>query len=129
MLFLTSLSSPIPLDPFAHLSTTGKVLLFSTKSEAPAIYKALAMQFAGKSRLLFAWSQASSEGPSHMLMQRMNVSEEEGQWEWEGLGGGRGVLGVSQKGLSRLWLTQVNVSNCSIPEFSVSSSCVCCSES
>lgn len=53
----------------------GKVILFSTKNEVPALYKALAMNFHGKSRLLFGWTRPDSEGPGWSLMQKMNVSE------------------------------------------------------
>jgi hypothetical protein len=53
----------------------GKVFLFTNQDHAPPIYKALAMQFVGNSRLLFAWIKVSTnEGPAYPLMQRMNVS-------------------------------------------------------
>jgi hypothetical protein len=53
----------------------GKVFLFTNQDHAPHIYKALAMQFVGVSRLLFAWIKVSTtEGPAYPLMQKMNVS-------------------------------------------------------
>lgn len=53
----------------------GKVFLFTTKHEVPGIYKALAMQFHGKARLLFCWTTPDNKGPGYPLMQKMNVSE------------------------------------------------------
>ena len=53
----------------------GKVFLFSTKYEVPGIYKALAMHFHGKSRLLFGWTTPDAKGPGYPLMQKMNVSD------------------------------------------------------
>lgn len=52
----------------------GKVFLFSTKHDVPGIYKALAAQFHGRSRLLFAWTSPDTAGPGVSLMQKMNVS-------------------------------------------------------
>lgn len=52
----------------------GKVFLFSTKYNVPGIYKALAMHFHGKSRLLFGWTTPDNKGPGFPLMQKMNVS-------------------------------------------------------
>jgi len=53
----------------------GKVVLFTNKGEVPGVYKALAMHFAGRSRLLFAWARATTDaGPGSSLMQKMNVS-------------------------------------------------------
>jgi hypothetical protein len=78
--FLDASPSDLPLPPPAaspaeRNAPIGKVLLFTTKPEVPGIYKALAAQFAGKARLLFAWVSAdASEGPSYPLMQKMNVS-------------------------------------------------------
>eukprot|EP00878_Enallax_costatus_P011712 GHUV01012227.1.p1 GENE.GHUV01012227.1~~GHUV01012227.1.p1 ORF type:complete len:637 (+),score=223.38 GHUV01012227.1:909-2819(+) len=51
----------------------GKVFLFSTKYEVPGIYKALAMHFHGKSRLLFGWTTPDTKGPGYPLMQKMNI--------------------------------------------------------
>jgi hypothetical protein len=53
----------------------GKVFLFTTKTSVPGMYKALAAQHFGKSRLLFGWATtAESNGPALPLMQKMNVS-------------------------------------------------------
>jgi hypothetical protein len=79
--FLDASASDLPKQPPAasaeeRETPIGKVMLFTSKSEAPGIYKALAMQFAGKARLLFAWATVDpSEGPSYPLMQKMNVSD------------------------------------------------------
>lgn len=54
-------------------SPVGKIFLFSTKKEVPGIYKALAMQFHGKSRLLFGWTAQDDDGPGYAMMQKMNV--------------------------------------------------------
>lgn len=56
------------------------MLLFTSKDEVPGIYKALAAQFTGKSRLLFAWTKVDSDGPAMPLMQKMNVSEAGCAW-------------------------------------------------
>ncbi|WIA14176.1 hypothetical protein OEZ85_002717 [Tetradesmus obliquus] len=52
----------------------GKVFLFTTKSSVPGMYKALAAQHFGKSRMLFGWATTAHEkGPALPLMQKMNV--------------------------------------------------------
>lgn len=51
-----------------------KVFLFSTKRRVPGIYKALAMHFYGKSRLLFGWTTPDDSGPGFPLMQKFSVS-------------------------------------------------------
>lgn len=56
----------------------GKVFLFTTKSSVPGMYKALAAQQFGKSRMLFGWATTAHEkGPALPLMQKMNVSAQQ----------------------------------------------------
>eukprot|EP00879_Flechtneria_rotunda_P014908 GHRR01015576.1.p1 GENE.GHRR01015576.1~~GHRR01015576.1.p1 ORF type:complete len:609 (+),score=148.82 GHRR01015576.1:560-2386(+) len=56
-------------------SPIGKVFLFSTKQDVPGLYKALAMRFHGKARLVFAWTSPDESGPGYPLMQRMHVQK------------------------------------------------------
>lgn len=77
--FMDATAADLPKTPKSPLqernAPIGKVFLFTNQDHAPHIYKALAMQFVGTSRLLFAWTKVSTtEGPSYPLMQRMNVS-------------------------------------------------------
>ena len=66
--------APKVSSPKEREAPIGKVLLFTSKDEVPGIYKALAAQFTGKSRLLFAWTKVDTDGPAMPLMQKMNVS-------------------------------------------------------
>lgn len=77
--FLDATAADLPKPPKAssaqeRRAPIGKVVLFTNKAEVPGIYKALAMHFTGKSRMLFAWSTATMDGPAYALMQKMNVS-------------------------------------------------------
>lgn len=78
--FLEASVADLPKAPKARTyeerhAPIGKVLLFTNKGSVPGVYRALALQFVGTSRLLFAWVQVSeTEGPGIPLMQKMNVS-------------------------------------------------------
>lgn len=79
--FLDATAETLPKPPKAKTfeerhAPIGKVLLFTNRPEVPSIYKALALQFVGKSRLLFAWVKVETDaGPGVALMQKMNVSK------------------------------------------------------
>lgn len=76
--FLDASPADLPVPPKGSRAErdapVGKVVLFTTKAEVPGIFKALAAHFAGKSRLVFAWSRNTVDGPGLKLMQKMNVS-------------------------------------------------------
>lgn len=77
-LFLAATAADLPDAAITHAAArkgpVGKVFLFTMKHEVPGIYKALALQFHGKSRLLFCWTAPDNKGPGYPLMQKMNVS-------------------------------------------------------
>jgi hypothetical protein len=77
--FISATADSLPPDAIRSTddrrAPIGKVFLFTAKSSVPGMYKALAAQHFGKSRLLFGWTTTADEqGPALALMQKMNVS-------------------------------------------------------
>jgi hypothetical protein len=76
--FISATADSLPPDAIRSTddrrAPIGKVFLFTAKSSVPGMYKALAAQHFGKSRLLFGWTTTADEqGPALALMQKMNV--------------------------------------------------------
>jgi hypothetical protein len=77
--FISATADSLPPDAIRSTddrrAPIGKVVLFTTRSSVPGMYKALAAQHFGRSRLLFGWTTTADEdGPAVALMQKMNVS-------------------------------------------------------
>ncbi|KXZ53874.1 hypothetical protein GPECTOR_6g792 [Gonium pectorale] len=59
----TTTGAFIQLDPSrGRMSIAPKVILFTSKDEAPATYKALAMAFRNRGNMMFGWVQVGSSG-------------------------------------------------------------------